>query len=177
MHLSRRPESWNSETSTAQYIIQNIYRAVWNSRRPRKTPRQPRPGAPLPLPRPPKKKTNNPPENASPSTSHHQCAPGIDPISKPPSVNPVQRTPGKGSTPRTSKRPRVDVIKNTHLKPSCHYTGTTTVVHPNHNVTYVIREPSSPPQEPNPSKRARATFPTKRNPVVCPRHEPGLSVH
>ena len=35
-HLSRRPEAWNSETSTAQYIIYNKYWAVWNSRRLRK---------------------------------------------------------------------------------------------------------------------------------------------
>ena len=99
-HLSRRPEAWNSETSTAQHIIYNKYWAVWNSRRLRNAPQQSCPGAPLPLPRPPKKKTNNPPENASPSTSHHQCAPGIDPIGKPPSANPVHRTHAKDSHPK-----------------------------------------------------------------------------
>ncbi len=38
--------------------------------------------------------------------------------------------PGKGSTPRTSNRPHVSDLKNTHLKPSCHRTGTTTATHP-----------------------------------------------
>ena len=113
-HRSRRPEAWNSETSTAQHIIYNKYWAVWNSRRLRKAPQQSCPGAPLPLPRSPKKKTNNPPENASPSTSHHQCAPGIDPIGKPPSANSVHRTHAQNPHPKpandralTSSRTRI----------------------------------------------------------------------
>ncbi len=51
----------------------------------------------------------------------------------------MQWTLGKGFTPRTRKRPRVDVIKNTHLKPSCHCTGTMTMTSPTQKVTYVIR--------------------------------------
>jgi hypothetical protein len=58
----------------------------------------------------------------------------------------------------------VDTIKNTHLKPSCHRTGTKTVAHPTQKVTYVIRGFSSPPQEPDPTKRARATFPKQTQP-------------
>ena len=99
--------------------------------------------SPLPLPRPPKKKINNLPKNASPSNlpspvylsrhrSHRQT-----PIHKS-SVSDYC----KGSIPRTNERPRVDAIKNAPVEPSCHCTGTTTVVHPNQNVTYVIREPS-----------------------------------
>ncbi len=41
-----------------------------------------------------------------------------------PSVNPVQRTSVKGSTPSTSKRPRVDVIKNALFESSCQCAGT-----------------------------------------------------
>ena len=93
----------------------------------------------------------------------------------------MQRTSAKGSTPRTSKRPRVDVIKNAHLEPSCHCTGTTTVAHSNQNVTYVIRE-SRPEMDPPPRGKFFKTSkskdsPTKRNPVVCPWNGPGLSVH
>ena len=100
-HLSRRPEAWNSETSTAQYIIYNTYnRAVWNPRRLRKRLGSRALELLFPSPDPPKKKTNNPPENASPSTSHHQCAPGIDPIGKPPSANPVHRTHAQDSHPK-----------------------------------------------------------------------------
>jgi len=99
--------------------------------------------------------------------SHRQ-----DPIRESSAADPSKRIPTQNQ-----QTPRVDVIKNTHLEPSCHCTGTTTVVHPNQNVTYVIREPRSPPQESDPTKRARVTFPTKSNPVVCRRNEPGLSVH
>ncbi len=48
--------------------------------------------------------------------------------------------PCKGFPPKTSKRPRVDTIKNASVEPSCHCTGTATVVHSNQNVTYVIRD-------------------------------------
>ncbi len=44
--------------------------------------------------------------------------------SQSPSVNPVQRTSTEGSTPRTSKRPRVDAIKNALFESSCHCAGT-----------------------------------------------------
>ncbi len=108
---------------------------------------------------PPKKNYPQPTQNVSPSNfpspvlcprdrSHRQS----------PSVSPVQRTPAKGFTPRTSKRPHVDVIKNTNLKPSCHRMGTTTVTRPTQKVTYVIRGSTFPPQESDPTKRARATF-------------------
>ena len=83
------------------------------------------PGAALPLPRPPKKKDQQPPPKRLPSSlsspvrcrrdrSHRQS----------PSANPVQRTSAKGSTPRTSKRPRVDAIKNALFESSCHCAGT-----------------------------------------------------
>ena len=149
------------------------------ARRPEKTTQQYLPCRFLfPSPAPPKKKINNLPKNASPSNlpspvylsrhrSHRQA--------------PIHKSSAsdywKGFIPRTIKRPRVDVIKNEHLEPSCHCTGTTTVVLPNQNVTYVIRESSSPHPRTRFPKRARATFPTKRNPVACPRNEPGLCFH
>ena len=84
-HPSRWSEVMCSETSTAQHIIYNINRAVWNSRRPAKTPRQSCPGVPLPLPHPPKKKIHNLPRNTSPSRlPHHQCVnPGPDSLNRP----------------------------------------------------------------------------------------------
>jgi hypothetical protein len=167
------------ESSTTQSIIYNTNRTIWSPLVLRKTSQQDASwSSSSNLPSPQEKRSTIYPKTSPHQISHHQCTyPDIDPKGKPPSTNPVQRTPGKGSTPRTSKRPRVDVIKNKHLKPPCHYTGTTTVVYPNQNVTYVIRKPSSPPQEPNPTKRARATFPTKCKPVVCRCDDPGLSVH
>jgi hypothetical protein len=60
------------------------------------------PGVPLPLPHTPKKKINNLPKNVSPSTFPVLC-PRDRFHRESPSVNPVQRTSGKGSTPRTSK--------------------------------------------------------------------------
>ncbi len=90
-----------SETPTVKYIIYNINRTVWNSRRPVKTSRQSCPGVPLPLPLPPQKKTSTFYPKTSPLNFHHQCAdPRIDPIGKPPFVNPVHRTHGKDSHPK-----------------------------------------------------------------------------
>jgi hypothetical protein len=109
-----------SEISSAQHIIYNTNRAVWRPVSCEKPLSKTHPGAPLPLPRPPKKKINNPPKNVSPSNLPSPVrVPGIDPI---------------------GKRPRVDVIKNAPVEPSCHCTGTTTVVRSNQNVTYVIRD-------------------------------------
>ena len=121
-----------------------------------------RPGVPLPLPRPPKKKTSTSYPKTSPhQISHHQCAdPRIDSLGSPHPCVQVQRTPAQGSTPKTRKRPRADAVKNTHLKPSCHRTGTTTVPRPNRNVTCVIRGSRSwSHQEPHPSKQAGANIP------------------
>ena len=117
-----------------------------------------------------KKKINNLPKNASPSNlpspvylsrhrSHRQA-----PIHKSSASDYC-----KGSIPRTSERPRVDDIKNASVEPSCHCTGTTTVVRPNQNVTYVIREPSSPPQEPDSTKRPRAIIPPPNATSSCAR--------
>jgi hypothetical protein len=67
-----------SETSTAQNIIYNINRSVWNSCRPVKTPRQSCPGVPLPVPRSQRKNIHNPPKNVSPSNFPSPVYPGID---------------------------------------------------------------------------------------------------
>ena len=90
-----------SETSTAQHIIYNINRVVWSPPVLRQPLIKTHPGAPLPLPRPPKKNINNPPKNVSPSNLPSPVrAPGIDPIDKLPSVNPVHRTHATDSHPK-----------------------------------------------------------------------------
>ena len=84
----------------------------------------------------------------------------------------------KGSIPRTRERPCVDSIKNAPVEPSCHCTGTTTVVRSNQNVTYVIRESRPEPPRARFFKTSKSKHsPTKRNPVACPHNEPGLSAH
>jgi hypothetical protein len=117
----RGPPSWwtenmcGSETPTVKYIIYNINRTVWNSCRPAKTSQQSCPGVPLPLPRPPPKKTSTFYPKMSDLNFHHQCAdPRIDPIGKPPFANPVHRTHAKDSHPKlgsdrvlTSSRTRI----------------------------------------------------------------------
>ena len=60
--------------------------------------------------------------------------------------------PCTGPPPKPRKRPRVDVIKNAHLEPSCHCAGTATGSF------------QQPPQK-------------ERNRDVCPRNGPGLSVY
>ena len=77
-------KTYYSETSTAQHIIYNTNRAVWSPLVLRKPLTNTRPGAPLPLPRPPKKNIHSLPENASSSNLHPQCAaPGIDSLDRP----------------------------------------------------------------------------------------------
>jgi hypothetical protein len=162
---SRWSDTCYGETPTDQHIIYNIQKGLFGTRVVLcKRLISTCPGVPLPLPRPPKEKNYpQPTQNVFPSNfpspvlcprdrSHRQSL----------STSPVQRTPAKGftpSNPRTSKRPRVDATKNTNLKPACHRTGTTTVTRPTQKVTYVIRGSSFPPQESDPTKRARATFP------------------
>ena len=93
-------------------------------------------------PRPPKKKNQQPTQKMSP----HQTSPS--PVRCPRDRShrqaPIRESsasdPCKGFPPKTSKRPRVDAIKNLSVEPSCHCTGTTTVVRSNQNVTYVIRD-------------------------------------
>ncbi len=95
------PKTCCSETSTAQHIIYNTNRAFWSPLVLRKLLSNTHPGAPLPLPRPPKKKINNPPKNVYPwNLPSPVRAPGIDPIGKLPSVNPVHRTHAKDSHPK-----------------------------------------------------------------------------
>ena len=75
-----------SETSTVQHIIYNTKkRAVWNPLVLRKLLSNTHPGAPLRLPRPPKKNIHNLPKNVSPSRPpHHRCDdPGADSLSNP----------------------------------------------------------------------------------------------
>ena len=66
---------------------------------------------------------------------------------QPPSTNEL-RGPRRGFVPGTNKRPRVSTVKNTHSKPSCHRTGTTT-----------------------------KHFPHQTQPDACPRNGPGLPAH
>ena len=82
-----------------------------------------RPGTPLPLPRPPKKKHPQPTrkrlliKSPSPVRCPRNRFPGPSP-----SVNPCIGPHAKDSHPKTRKRLRADSVKNTHLKPSCHRT-------------------------------------------------------
>ena len=113
-----------SDTTTAQHIIYNTKKGCLQPAVLRKLLSNTHPGAALPLSRPPKKKRSTTSPKTSPSSlsspvrcrdrSHRQS----------PSANPVQRTSAKGSTPRTSKRPRVDAIKNALFESSCHCAGT-----------------------------------------------------
>jgi hypothetical protein len=66
---------------------------------------------------------------------------------QPPSTNELCG-PLRGFVPGTNKGPRVGVVKNTHLKASCHRVGTTT-----------------------------KHFPHQTQPDVCPRNWPGLPAH
>ncbi len=97
-------DSYCRETPTVQYIIYNIKRNVWNSCRLPKTTQQYVTWSSSSPPPTPKNKPSGFGLLKTSLWSHRQS----------PSVNPVHRTPTKGSTPRTSKRPHVDVIKNTH---------------------------------------------------------------
>jgi hypothetical protein len=55
----------------------------------------------FPSPVPPRKKSTTHPKMSPHQIFHHQCTvPGIDPIGKPPSVNPVYRTHVKDSHPK-----------------------------------------------------------------------------
>ncbi len=90
-----------SETSTAQHIIYNTNRAVWSPLVLRKTSHQDAPWSSSSPPPSPQEKDNNPPKDVSPSNLPSPvCDPGIDPIGKSPSVNPVYRTDAKDSHPK-----------------------------------------------------------------------------
>ena len=91
-------------------------------------------------PPPPQEKNLQPIQNASPSNLPSQVSPRDRSHSQDPIRESSASDPCKGFPPKTSKPPRVDVIKNAPVEPSCHCTGTTTVVHSNQNVTYVIRD-------------------------------------
>jgi len=118
--LSRWPEDMLQRNLHCSTYNINIHRGCLEPAVLRKLLSKTRPGTPLPLPRPPKKKRSTTSPKTSPSSlsspvrcrdrSHRQS----------PSANPVQRTSAKGSTPRTSKRPRVDAIKNALFESSCH---------------------------------------------------------
>jgi hypothetical protein len=75
-------------------------------------------------------------KNASPSRPpHHQCAdPGADFPEESPSTNEL-RGPRRRFVPGTNKRPRVCVVKNKHLKPSCHRAGNNDPAFPTPNAT------------------------------------------
>ena len=82
-------------------------------------------------PRPPRKTIHVLPKNVSPSVFPSPvCRPKDRFPGQSPSGIQVQRTPAQGFTPNTLTRPRADTVKSTHLKPSFHRTGTTTVPGP-----------------------------------------------
>jgi hypothetical protein len=114
----------------------------------------------LPSP-PPKKKINNPPKKCLPiKLPHHQCSvPGIDPIVKPPSVNPVNRTHAKDSHPKpasdhalTPSRTRLSIplVTVREQQPWCT---------PTRMWLTLSENPAKNHQEPDSSKQARVSIP------------------
>ncbi len=129
-----------SETSTAQHIY-NTNRVVWSPLVLRKTSQQDSPWISSSPPPPPQEKNQQPTQRCLPIKS---CITSACPRDRSHRQAPIRESsvsdPCKEFPPKTSKRPHVDDIKNAPVEPSCHYTGTTTVVHSNQNVTYVIRD-------------------------------------
>ena len=102
-HRSRLSDACCSETSTGQYIIYNIKNgAVWkraSSCEKRLSSTCPDASS-SPPPPPQEKRSTTYPKTLPHQISHHQCTyPGIDPIGKTPSINPVYRTTVKDSYP------------------------------------------------------------------------------
>jgi hypothetical protein len=130
-----------SETSTVQRIIYNTNRAVWSSLVLRKTSQQDTLWSSSSPPPPPQEKNQQPTQRCLPIKSSITSVCSRDRSHR---EAPIRESsisdPCKGIPPKTSKRPRVDTIKNAPVEPSCHCTGTTTVVRSNQNVTYVIRD-------------------------------------
>jgi hypothetical protein len=77
-------------------------------------------------------------------------------------------------TPKTRKRLRADTVKSTHLKPSCHRTGTTTAPRPKPECDpRCQRCTQDPPKSHLQNKWAHHSW-SKRNAVACPRNGAGL---
>ena len=77
---------------------------------------------------------------------------------------------------RNRKQTRADAVKSTHLKPSCHRTGTTTAPRPTPECDLRYQRCTKNHQESSQNKQEHHS-PTKRNVVACPSDEPGLSSH
>ena len=116
-----------SQSPTAQHIIYNKKGLFENVRRP--TTDTVDHALTLSLTPPsPKKNIHVLPKNVSPSDFPSPvCRPKDRFPGQSPSGIQVHRTPAQGFTPKTRKRPCADFVKSTHLKSSCHHTGTTTV--------------------------------------------------
>ena len=152
-HRSRWPFAWLQRNfHCAIYNININTKGCLELASSAKTSRQSCPGVPLPLPRPPKKKIHNPSKMPPHQISHHPCAARDRSHRQAPIRESSASDPCKGFPPKTSKRQRVDAIKNAHVEPSCHRAGTAT---------------GSFQQTPQ----------KERNRDVCPRNGPGLSVY
>ena len=102
-----------SDTTTAQHIIYNTKKGCLQPAVLRKLLSTTHPGAALPLPLPPKKKDQQPPQTRLPPLCRHQCAAGIDPIGSPhPRIQcsgPLQKDPhpepasGRALTPSRTR--------------------------------------------------------------------------
>jgi hypothetical protein len=94
----------------------------------------------FPSPVPPRKKSTTYPKTSPHEIYHHQCTyPGIDPIGKTPSINPVNRTTAKDSYTEPASDHMLTPSR-TRFRVLLSLDGATTVVRSNQNVTYVIRE-------------------------------------
>jgi hypothetical protein len=77
-------------------------------------------------------------------------------------------------TPKTRKRLRPDAVKSTHLKYSCHRTGTTTAPHPKPECDLRCQRCTQDPPKSHLQNKQEHHSPTKRNAVACPHNGSGL---
>jgi hypothetical protein len=102
--------------------------------------------------------------------------PRIDSLVSPHLESNISGPLAQGFTPKTTN---ADSLKITHLKPSGHHTGTTTVPCPKLecDLRYQRIPLLVPPRATSFETCRRKHSPTKRNPAACPRDGPGLPAH
>ena len=99
-HRSRWPFAWLQRNFHCAIYNIKTQEAVWNSRRLRKRLGSRALEFLFPSPAPPRKKSTTHPKCLPIKSPITRALPGIDPIGKPPSANPVHRTHAKDSHPK-----------------------------------------------------------------------------